>query len=122
MKVVKIGIIGGGLMGKEAASAFGRWFALNDFPVKAELKAVCDLNPSVLDWFRQIPTVDLLTTNYKELLADKAIDVVYIAVPHNLHKECYVDIIRAGKDLLGEKPFGIDLECAIAIKKEAEKS
>src|ERR1044072_7380085 len=30
VKRVGIGIIGGGLMGKEAASAFGRWFMLND--------------------------------------------------------------------------------------------
>lgn len=121
MKVVNIGIIGGGLMGKEAASAFGRWFALNDYPVKAELKAVCDVNSNVLDWFRQISTVTLLTTNYKELLADETIDVVYVAVPHNLHQEYYLEVLRAGKDLLGEKPFGIDLKAAIAIKNEAER-
>lgn len=121
MKIVNIGIIGGGLMGKEAASAFGRWFALNDYPVKAELKAVCDVNSNVLDWFRQISTVTLLTTNYKELLADETIDVVYVAVPHNLHQEYYLEVLRAGKDLLGEKPFGIDLKAATAIKNEAER-
>ena len=108
-------------MGKEAASAFGRWFALNNFPVKAELTAVCDLNPRELEWFKQIPTIELLTTNYRELLAHGSTDVVYIAVPHNLHKEYYIDILRAGKDLLGEKPFGIDLEAAISIRSEAEK-
>lgn len=36
MKVVNVGIIGGGLMGKEVAGAFGRWFSLNDYPVKVE--------------------------------------------------------------------------------------
>ena len=30
-------------------------------------------------------------------------------VPHHLHAQIYCDIIRAGKHLLGEKPFGIDL-------------
>ena len=30
---MRLGIIGGGLMGREAASAFGRWFVLEDFPV-----------------------------------------------------------------------------------------
>jgi predicted dehydrogenase len=29
-------------------------------------------------------------------------------VPHYLHAEIYVDILEAGKHLLGEKPFGID--------------
>ncbi|RVU02051.1 Gfo/Idh/MocA family oxidoreductase [Mucilaginibacter limnophilus] len=122
MKTVNIGIIGGGLMGREAASAFGRWFALNDFPVKAELKAVCDLNENVLSWYKNVPTVEQLTTDYKELLANPAIDVVYVAVPHNLHLELYLDVLSAGKDLLAEKPFGIDLEAAVAIKEAAEKS
>lgn len=108
-------------MGKEAASAFGRWFVLNDFPVKAELKAVCDLDEKVLDWYRQIPTVDMLTTNYKELLANSDIDVVYIAIPHNLHKDYYLEVLESGKDLFGEKPFGMDLEAAIAIRDTAKK-
>lgn len=121
MKTVNIGIIGGGLMGKEAASAFGRWFVLNDFPVKVALKAVCDVQPAALEWYRQIPGITMLTTDYKELLANSEIDVVYIAVPHNLHKELYLEILQAQKDLLGEKPFGIDLDAAIAIKQETEK-
>jgi 3-hydroxyacyl-CoA dehydrogenase len=29
----RIGIIGGGLMGREVASALGRWFVLDNFPV-----------------------------------------------------------------------------------------
>lgn len=121
MKSVNIGIIGGGLMGKEAASAFGRWFALKDFPVRAQLTAVCDLNEDVLGWYKQIEGVSLLTTDYKELINSDIVDVVYIAVPHNLHLSMYLDILRAGKDLFGEKPFGIDLEAAETIAVEAAK-
>lgn len=121
MKTLNIGIIGGGLMGKEAASAFGRWFALNDFPVKVALVAVCDLNETVLSWYKQVPTVKQLTTNYKELLANKDIEVVYVALPHHLHREFYLEVLRAGKDLLAEKPFGIDLQAAIDIKETADK-
>ena len=72
-------------MGREAASAFGRWFALEQFPVAAELTAVCDLQPALLDWFRQIPSVRILTSNHRELLASPEVDVVYVAVPHHLH-------------------------------------
>lgn len=121
MKTVNIGIIGGGLMGREAASAFGRWFALKDFPVKVRLTAVCDLNPQLLAWYKQIDSVSLLTTDYQELINSNQVDVVYIAVPHNLHRDLYIDILRAGKDLLGEKPFGIDLEAAGAIASEANR-
>jgi predicted dehydrogenase len=121
MKKVNLGIIGGGLMGKEAASSFGRWFALNDFPVRVELKAVCDISQNVLSWYKAVPSVEMLTTNYKELLANPDLDVIYVALPHNLHKEYYLKVLAAGKDLLAEKPFGIDLKAAITIKKEAER-
>lgn len=121
MQKVKLGIIGGGLMGKEAASAFGRWFVLNDFPVNAELAAVCDLNEKVLEWYRKVESIKLFTTDYKALLADKSIDVVYVALPHHLHEEVYLEVLRAGKDLLAEKPFGIDLRAALTIKAEADK-
>lgn len=108
-------------MGREAASAIARWFVLNDFPAKLELTAVCDLNESLLKWYEQIPTCQLRTTDYKKLLADKNIDVVYVAVPHNLHEQIYLDVLRAGKDLLAEKPFGIDLKAAKTIRDEAKK-
>jgi len=121
-KNIKIGIIGGGLMGREVASALGRWFVLNDFPVQAELVAVCDLVESQREWFRQAPTVKLLTADHHELLASPDVDVVYVAVPHNLHQALYLDVLNAGKDLLAEKPFGIDLVAAQTIAKAAEAS
>jgi predicted dehydrogenase len=114
MKQVKVGIIGGGLMGREAASAFARWFVLKDIPVQPVLSAVCDLNPEVLTWYKQLPTVTLLTTQYQELL-ESDVEVVYVAVPHHLHTAIYTDVLEAGKDLLAEKPFGIDIDAASAI-------
>ena len=57
MKTVNLGIIGGGLMGKEVASACGRWFSLNGYPVNVELKAVCDLDENALNWYKRGPSV-----------------------------------------------------------------
>ncbi len=119
---MRLGIIGGGLMGREAASAFGRWFVLENMPVQAELVAVCDLQEKLLDWFQQVPTVKLLTKDYKALLASPDVDVVYVAVPHDLHEAIYLDVLNAGKDLLAEKPFGIDLRAARSIRDAAAKS
>ncbi|OPZ01660.1 MAG: Glucose-6-phosphate 3-dehydrogenase [Alphaproteobacteria bacterium ADurb.BinA305] len=118
---VRVGIIGGGLMGREAASALARWFALVDFPVRVELTAVCDLQPALLDWFRQVPSVKTLVTDHRALLARDDVDVVYAAVPHHLHEAIYLDVLRAGKDLFAEKPFGIDLAAARRIRDEATK-
>jgi len=119
---MRVGIIGGGLMGREAASAFGRWFVLESFPVKAELVAVCDLQQKLLDWFKQVPTVKLLTKDHAELLRSPEVDVVYVAVPHNLHEKMYLDVLNAGKDLLAEKPFGIDLQAAHTISDAIKRS
>jgi predicted dehydrogenase len=118
----RIGIIGGGLMGREVASALSRWFVLENFPVHAELTAVCDLAEKQREWFRRIPSVKLLTADYHELLASSDVDVVYVAVPHNMHETIYLDVLKAGKDLLAEKPFGIDLKAARAIADAAKSS
>ena len=107
-------------MGREVASALGRWFVLEGFPVKAELIAVCDLVEKQREWFRQVPTVKLVTADYRELLASPEVDVVYAAVPHHLHEAIYLDVLNAGKDLLAEKPFGIDLKAARAIASAAK--
>ncbi len=115
MKDIHIGIIGGGLMGREMASAFARWCALTDVTVRPVLTAVADLNPATLAWFDCIPSCVQKTTDYKELLANPLIDVVYVAVPHNLHEKLYLDVLAAGKDLFAEKPFGIDLDSARRI-------
>ncbi|WP_159622595.1 Gfo/Idh/MocA family protein [Ruania rhizosphaerae] len=116
---VRVGIIGGGLMGRELAAALGRWPALIDHPVRPRLTAVCDIRPEALEWFRQIDTVTQLTTDYREMLASDEIDVVYVAVRHDLHESIYTDVIAAGKDLLAEKPFGIDGPAAEAILRAA---
>lgn len=121
-ETVHIGIIGGGLMGRELASALSRWFVLNDFPVNARLTAVCDSNPAALEWFRQVPTVEHFMTDYAELLKLGSVDVVYVAVPHHLHERIYSDVLDAGKDLMAEKPFGIDLPAAERILAKVNRS
>ena len=112
---VNVAIIGGGLMGREIAAAIQRWPALIDHPVRPRLTAVCDINPAALDWFDEIDTVVTKTTDYLELLADPSVDVVYVAVRHDLHEQIYTDVIRAGKGLLAEKPFGIDAAAAQSV-------
>ena len=110
-RIIKFGVIGCGLMGREFASAAARWFHLTDTKARPEIVAVCDLNPLLTDWFSaNVPSVKQVTADSRELLANETVEAVYCAVPHNLHHNIYPDILSAGKHLLGEKPFGIDAD------------
>ena len=116
-RTIKFGVIGCGLMGREFASAAARWFHLTDTKARPEIVAVCDLNPLLTNWFSaNVPSVSQVTADYRELLANKTVEAVYCAVPHNLHHSIYPDILAAGKHLLGEKPFGIDAEANSQIQ------
>ena len=121
VKTVNVAIIGGGLMGREVAAALQRWPALIDHPVRPQLTAVCDINEAAMDWFDQIDSVTTKVTDYHALLSDSSIDVIYVAVRHDLHESIYRDVIAAGKGLLAEKPFGIDESAAKSILAAVEE-
>ncbi len=115
-KTIRFGIIGCGLMGREFASAAARWCHLLDAPARPEIVAICNRSKEPLDWFTSnIPSIEQVTHDYRELLGNDQIDALYVAVPHHLHEEIYCAVIRAGKHLMGEKPFGIDKAANDAI-------
>ncbi len=116
MRTVRFGVVGCGLMGREFGSAAARWCHLPEMDVCPEIVAVCDTNRKLTEWFTQnIPSVRQITADHRELLANPAVEAVYVAVPHNLHEELYCAALDAGKHLMGEKPFGIDLAANKAI-------
>ncbi len=113
---IKFGIIGLGLMGREFASASARWCHLPDLAARPEIVAICDVNDVSFSWYQDnFPSIAQATTDYAALLANPDVEAVYCAVPHNLHEQLYCDIIRSGKHLMGEKPFGIDKKANDAI-------
>lgn len=116
-RIINFGIIGGGLMGREFASAAARWCHLLDLDFEPRIVAICSRTEASMAWFeRNVPTISLATTDHRQLLDGARVDAVYCAVPHNLHERFYIDIIEAGKHLLGEKPFGIDMAANRAIQ------
>ena len=118
---VRIGVVGGGLMGKELLALTRRWDALLDHPARPEVVALADPAAAVQQWWREAG-VAAITDDYRRLLDDPGIDVVYLAVPHDLHERLYLDTVAAGKDFLGEKPFGIDLASAERIVSAVDAS
>jgi len=121
MTPLKFGIIGCGLMGREFASAAARWCHLLDMDVTPVIAGVCDANPKTMEWYQHhFSTIKIVTSDYQDLLASSEIDAIYCAVPHNLHQQIYTDVIKSGKHLLGEKPFGIDQPANNAILETIE--
>jgi predicted dehydrogenase len=118
---VRIGVVGGGFMGKELLVLTRRWAALADHPVRPEVVALADPASSVQQWWQQAG-VNTVTGDYRRLLDDKSIDLLYLAVPHDVHERLYLDALSARKDFLGEKPFGIDLAAAERIVAAVERS
>ena len=111
MKTIHFGIIGCGLMGREFASAAARWCHLTGIDVRPEIVAICDKNKSICDWYTgHFPAIKQVTDDYKALLANPAVEAVYIAVPHNLHQEMYCAAIEAGKHM--KRHPGVAVRCS----------
>lgn len=48
------------------------------------------------------------TTNYKEILQDKDVDLVMIITRHNMHASLVVECLQAGKNVFVEKPLALN--------------
>jgi predicted dehydrogenase len=93
--------------------------ALKELP-EARVIALCDIQSSrIAETNAGLPTKAIAYTDYRELLHDKNVGAVAIATPNYLHYEMAIAALRAGKDLLLEKPMGINYQQAKAIREEA---
>ena len=100
-RIVKVGIIGcGGIAnGKHMPS-------LSKVP-NVQMVAFCDIIPERAEKAKaKFGTPDAKTyTDYKELLADKEIEVVHVLTPNREHADITVDALYAGKHVMCEKPM-----------------
>lgn len=96
---INAGFIG---MGKMGRSNLG--FAMrqeNLVPV-----AVCDVFQRNMDWSVQISKSQAKPyRDFREVLADKSIDVVCVSTPDHWHAYMTVEACKAGKDVYVEKPI-----------------
>ncbi|MCI5901243.1 MAG: Gfo/Idh/MocA family oxidoreductase [Blautia sp.] len=60
-------------------------------------------------------------SSYEEILADDAVDLVYIALPHSLHYKFTKIMLEGGKNVLCEKSFTVNADQAKEIIALAEE-
>ncbi len=71
----------------------------------AELAALCDLNPELLQSLGRKYQVAKTKTDYREVLADPDIDGVVIATREDTHVPLTIEALQAGKHVYVEKPL-----------------
>lgn len=113
-KIRQIGIIGGGMI----AQAHMRNVAADR---RAQISWVADISDAALQKSVAAFDVPNATTNYKDMLKDPTLDAVIVCTPPGTHKKIGIDVMRAGKHLLLEKPLATTLKDCQALVTEAAK-
>lgn len=101
---VKVGIIGSQFEGEIHAASFQL------MPEEAEVLAVCSPTPGHPEALAERFGIPRVFHDYRQMLKESDIEMVTIAAPNYLHCQMVVDIAKAGKHVVCEKPLCMTLE------------
>jgi predicted dehydrogenase len=110
---VNFGFIGAGQIAYPASNSIRKH-------EHASVKAVHDLNPERLAKLCH-KTGASPVSDLDDLLADDSIDAVYIATPNKFHAPLAIQSLAAGKHVILEKPFAMNLAEAEEVVATAKK-
>ena len=88
----------------------------------ANLHAICDLAPDLLERMSAVHQPVKTYNDYSAMLADPAVDAVVIAIADQFHVDASRKAIAAGKHVLVEKPLGTSIEECEALRSEVHQS
>ena len=111
MKKTRVAIIG---CGKIANAAHGPSYAKNP---DVEIAYCIDILPERAEALARTygdPETKAIT-DYREMLRDPSVSVVSVCVPNFLHAPITIDCLDSGKNVLCEKPAGLDAAQATAM-------
>ncbi|GKV55355.1 hypothetical protein NCCP2222_13020 [Sporosarcina sp. NCCP-2222] len=113
--MVHIGIIGLGAIGQRLIQQFS---AHEDVSVVA----VCDhLESLAEETANQLGGIQFYT-DYKRLIEDEKVELVYVAVPPKYHHAIVMDVLRSKKHVLCEKPLANSVEEAEEMMQMAKEA
>ena len=113
---VRIGVIGAGGRGRLA-----RYVVTDN--LGGVITALCDIDPEGFKSYADVCAPDVFTcADYRDLLARKDVDAVFVSTPDNFHEEHAIAALKAGKDVYLEKPMAITIPGCDRILRTAAKS
>lgn len=98
---IKWGIIGPGNIAEKFATSL-------QLVKDAEISAVASRTLDKAQTFADEYAIKNVFGSYEELFESDTTDIVYIATPHNFHKDLAIKAMQSGKHVLCEKPLGIN--------------
>jgi len=113
--MIRMGLIGLGTMGAQYTQVL---FENED----VELVAICDKIKSKAKDLADKYDVSYIFSDYEEMLRCVNLDAVVIATPDFAHTKPVISCLKAGKDVLCEKPLAITIENCQEIVKAVEES
>ncbi len=84
--------------------------------------AACDISLETAQEAASKFGITKVTTDYRELLKDPAIDAVSVTTPNAFHMQPTIDALESGKHVLCEKPLAMNAEEAKKMCRAARKS
>lgn len=106
---IGIGIIGAGTIAERMLAAW------QPHMQHARLVAVADVNPERVQLFRHKFGIPSGYTDYQEMLGSTGVDAVLVLTPNYLHAPQTIAAANAGKHVLCQKPFALNLAEAEAM-------
>lgn len=89
---------------------------------EAEIKYFCDIIPERAEKAVRDYNCGTAVTDYHEVLKDPEIEAVSVCTPNNVHAQIAIDALRAGKNVLCEKPAARVYSEALEMQKAQHES
>ena len=123
MRRIGVGVIGWGFMGKthtHAMRALPLFYPDIDFRVIPQ--HICSRRLEKAKEAAELAGFARYSDDYRELLADPAVEAVSICTPNAQHEEMAVAAAQAGRHLYIDKPLSVTYESALRIAQAADKA
>ena len=112
---MKLGIIGAGKIAQEVLTFINSIENIETVAIAATSRSEEKLK-KLSEEYR----IGKYYTDYEDLLKNPEVEVIYVALPNNLHYEVMDKALDYGKDIICEKPFTANINQALKIFKKAE--